>query len=102
MTDREFIKMLVDWYRGRPDEDVISIGHWLPGIVHPELEEFYADVAITVGQLRRMSTSETKACERHTRVRELLEWMDRKGGLGLDVHDRIRQELTNLSLEHEC
>lgn len=26
-------------------------------------------------------------------ARELLEWMDRKGGLGYDVHDRIRKVL---------
>lgn len=54
MTDREFMKMLVDWYRERSDDEVISIGHWLPGIIHPELKEFSADIATTVGQLRQM------------------------------------------------
>jgi hypothetical protein len=40
---------------------------------------------------------ETKlvAAEARERVlREALEWMDRKGGLGLDVHDRIRAALS--------
>ena len=28
------------------------------------------------------------------RLRECLEWLDRRGGLGLDVHEKIKQALT--------
>jgi hypothetical protein len=28
------------------------------------------------------------------KMREVLEWLDRKGGLGYDAHDRIRSALT--------
>ena len=35
-----------------------------------------------------------KAVNSYDKMRELLEWLDRKGGLGIDVHERIRSTLT--------
>ena len=35
-----------------------------------------------------------RAVNAHDKMREMLEWLDRKGGLGLDVHERIRSTLT--------
>jgi hypothetical protein len=32
------------------------------------------------------------------RLRELLEWLDRRGGLGIDVHERIRAALSGAEL----
>lgn len=34
-----------------------------------------------------------RAVNSHDKMRETLEWLDRKGGLGLDVHERIRSIL---------
>ena len=35
-----------------------------------------------------------EAADEIERLRDLLEWLHRRGGLGLDVHDRIRAALT--------
>lgn len=56
MTAQELVDVLASHYRTRPDHETISIGRWVsPGTRHPELPDFYADISITVGELKRMA-----------------------------------------------
>lgn len=58
MTAQEFINTLAKFYCAMDDDESISIGHWRrPGLIHPELPDFCADVCVTVGELKRMSLS---------------------------------------------
>lgn len=61
MTAADLIRILAGVYRGAADDEIVSIGHWKsPGIRHPELPDFYADIGVTVGQIRRMAEIEEK------------------------------------------
>lgn len=57
MNSQEFIDMLATHYRDFGADETISIGHWRnPGIVHPDLPDFCADIAVSIGELRKMSS----------------------------------------------
>lgn len=56
MTALEFVSTIASQYREKPDDEVVSIGHWVsPGYRHPELPDFVADIGVTVGELRAMA-----------------------------------------------
>lgn len=56
MTAQEFMATLASLYRDRPDDEVVSVGHWhRPGLRHPDLPDFFADVGVSVGEIRRMA-----------------------------------------------
>jgi hypothetical protein len=48
----EFLAILARHYGGRRDEETISVGHWDRTVEPPR---FYADIRITVGEIRRMA-----------------------------------------------
>lgn len=52
-------------------------------------EECEAKGALISGMDRRMAELDVQ----NALLRAALEWLDRKGGLGLDVHERIRKAL---------
>jgi hypothetical protein len=52
VTAAEFIKIVVDLYRDKPDDEVISLGHWHPMTHEPPM--FSAQIRITLGELRAM------------------------------------------------
>lgn len=61
MTAVEFCQIVANVFRDEPDDYPLSLGHW--AVTEPDTKNvwdytpfrFYADVAITVGELRRMS-----------------------------------------------
>lgn len=57
MTAQHFIAIVASKYSGEPDDYVVSIGHWaqIGTAVSPMLPTFYADIRVTVGELRKMA-----------------------------------------------
>lgn len=65
MTARDFCKLAVDvFYADKPDDYRLSLGHWHEPETDPEkvtiytLPRFEADLAVTVGELRRMAADD--------------------------------------------
>jgi hypothetical protein len=63
MTAAEFCRTMVNaFYRDKPDDYRLSIGHWDTPEPDPQkmtiytLPDFCADTSVTVGDLRRMAT----------------------------------------------
>jgi hypothetical protein len=54
MNAQELINLLAEIYTNRPDGDKISIGHWTTH-KDEELPYFYADIGITVAELKEMA-----------------------------------------------
>lgn len=65
-TAQELIDVIAGVYRGKPDDYVVSVGHWrdeeVPdfrgGVV--QMPHFYADIKLTAGELRALATNEQK------------------------------------------
>lgn len=56
MSALAFIQLIAIHFGNRKDDEVISIGHWRdPGLVHPQIPEFCADIRVTIGELRKMA-----------------------------------------------
>lgn len=61
-TAQELIDVIASVYRDKPDDYVVSVGHWrdeeVPnfrgGVVM--LPQFYADIKLTAGELRALAT----------------------------------------------
>jgi hypothetical protein len=64
MTAREFCRLAASLYEGRPDEYQVSLGHWMTPESDPDkmtphsLPRFYADMRLSVGDLRKMAMEE--------------------------------------------
>ncbi len=46
------------------------------------------------GMADQLARQVASAVNLHDKMRATLEWLDRKGGLGMDVHERIRDALS--------
>jgi hypothetical protein len=61
MTAAEFCRAALFFHHDKADDFVLSLGHWVTPEPDPQkmtattLPRFYADMSVTVGELRRMS-----------------------------------------------
>jgi len=58
-----------------------------------QVEEYRGKLAEALGRLLAAETVKARQLQAIARLRDVLEWLDRKGGLGLDVHERVRKAL---------
>lgn len=63
-----------------------------------EIARLQADLAAMERRARAYEAGSGDLQSQRDKLRSLLEWMDRKGGLGLDVHNRITEALGKPSI----
>jgi hypothetical protein len=72
-----------------------AVERWLSErrALQSEIEEWRGKLAEMSGKLLAAETVRTRHVSTIMRLRRCLEWLDQKGGLGLEVHERIKQTL---------
>jgi chromosome segregation ATPase len=105
-SDFEFFSKLlgqIERQNRRIDE---AVERWLSErrALQSEIEEWRGKLAEMSGKLLAAETLRTRHVSTIMRLRRCLEWLDQKGGLGLEVHERIKQtldEVPRVSFVHQ-
>jgi hypothetical protein len=62
---QELVDLLAKFYGNKPDDYVVSVGHWADELVPDwkggvvSLPHLYADIKLTAGELRALATKRT-------------------------------------------